>query len=163
MRHILAALTVALLFAGMVAAEATPSQTLIKVGRETWKVKSILTGKQHPVLQREAERHAKEQADHQMQGHFWWDQRKARIIQQVPGLRSVEEVCNESWPGQNTNDAAYEMYRSWKTSDGHWASVNSPCTYYGYAMALGKNGVWYACGIVAQKGTGEWDGQADQN
>jgi hypothetical protein len=42
------------------------------------------------------------------------------------------------------------MYRSWKLSAGHWSAVNGSCRYYGYAMCLGSNGVWYACGIFAQ-------------
>ena len=40
------------------------------------------------------------------------------------------------WPGQNVNDAAYEMYNSWRKSPGHWSAVNGPCRYYGYAMRL---------------------------
>ena len=41
-------------------------------------------------------------------------------------------------------------YRSWKLSPGHWSAVNGRCRYYGYAMCLGDNGVWYACGIFAE-------------
>ena len=48
------------------------------------------------------------------------------------------------------NAATYEMYRSWKLSAGHWSAVNGHCRYYGYAMRLGSNGVWYACGIFAE-------------
>jgi hypothetical protein len=49
------------------------------------------------------------------------------------------------------NDAAREMYRSWRLSSGHWSAVNGRCDYYGYAMRRGANGTWYACGIFGIK------------
>lgn len=68
---------------------------------------------------------------------------------QMPNCHEFREVANESWPGQDVNAAAKEMYRSWRLSPGHWAAVNGRCSYYGYAMVLGRNGIWYACGIFA--------------
>jgi len=128
----------------------TPNQVLVQTGRDLG-VLSIRSGQLHPVLQREAENHAAYQARVQVQGHQGWDQRYARIARQMPDSDTFKEVANESWPGQDVNAAAREMYRSWKLSSGHWAAVNGPCTYYGYAMVRGSNGVWYACGIFANR------------
>ena len=127
----------------------TPSEQLVEIGREL-QVRSILTGQPHPVLQTEAEAHAAYQAKIQRQGHFWWEHRYARFRPQLPDCHTFSEVVNESWPGQDQESAAKEMYRSWKLSPGHWSAVNGPCRYYGYAMCLGDNGVWYACGIFAE-------------
>jgi hypothetical protein len=114
-------------------------------------VKSILTGTVHPVLQAEAEAHAAYQAKIHRQGHFWWGEiRYPRIRQQIPECSTFAEVANESWPGQDQTDAANEMYKSWKHSPGHWSAVNGSCRYYGYAMVLSDNGIWYACGIFAE-------------
>jgi hypothetical protein len=125
----------------------TPTSLLLNEGRRL----DILSlrGKQHETLQRAAESHAKYQAKIGIQGHQRWDERYAILQSQLPGFR-FSEVCNESWPGQSEEDAAKEMFRSWKLSSGHWATVNGECTYYGYAMVLGRNGIWYACGVVAK-------------
>ena len=127
----------------------TPNEQLVDVGRNL-QVRSIMTGQQHPVLQAEAEAQAAYQAKIQRQGHFGWDQiRYPRIRPQIPECSTFSEVVNESWPGQSQEAAAKEMYRSWKLSAGHWSAVNGPCRYYGYAMSLSDNGVWYACAIFA--------------
>jgi hypothetical protein len=122
---------------------------LIAEGRH-WHVQSLATGRLHSALQRAAEEHAAYQARIQVQGHQDWDGRVAGLRRQVPECHTFAEVANESWPDQNMNAAAYEMYRSWKLSPGHWSAVNGRCRYYGYAMRLGSNGTWYACGIFAE-------------
>ncbi len=128
----------------------SPADTLVETGRQL-QVRSIATGQPHPVLQAEAEAQASYQAKIHRQGHFWWDQiRYPRIRPQIPECDTFSEVVNESWPGQNQEAAAKEMYRSWKLSDGHWGAVNGPCRYYGYAMCLSDNGIWYACAIFAE-------------
>jgi hypothetical protein len=127
----------------------SPADSLVEKGREL-RVRSIMTGQPHPVLQAEAEAQAAYQAKIHRQGHFWWDKiRYPRIRPQIPECSTFSEVVNESWPGQDQEAAADEMYRSWKKSAGHWSAVDGPCRYYGYAMVLSDNGVWYACGIFA--------------
>ena len=113
-------------------------------------VKSLINGKQHPLLQKEAEAHAAYQAKVKRQGHQGWAFRVSRIRSAIADCTSFEEVANESWPSQNQNAAAKEMYKSWKQSKGHWAIVNGGCKYYGCAMVKGDNGVWYACFIVGR-------------
>ncbi len=128
----------------------TPDDSLVETGRAL-KVRSIMTGQQHPILQAEAEAHAAYQAKIHRQGHFWWDAlRFPRIRPQFPGCHEFAEVVNESWPGQDEEAAAKEMYRSWKTSPGHWSAVDGPCVYWGFAMIRSDNGVWYSCAIFAQ-------------
>ena len=118
---------------------------------QRWCVQSIATGRLHPTLQQAAEQHAAYQAQVQVQGHQGWETRVAQSRGQMPDCHTFKEVVNESWPGLETNAAAYEMYRSWKLSAGpDWSAVNGRCHYYGYAMRLGSNGVWYACGIFAE-------------
>jgi uncharacterized protein YkwD len=126
----------------------SPNQVLLKTGRDL-QVRSILTGKPHPVLQRAAEEHAAYQARVQVQGHQDWSKRVQVLMKALPGCTEFRECCNESWPDQNVNDAAKEMFRSWKLSPGHWSAINGKCSYYGYAMARGKNGVWYTTAIFA--------------
>jgi hypothetical protein len=104
----------------------------------------------HQVLQRAAEEHAVYQASVHTQGHQGWDARVAELRRQMPDCHTFKEVANESWPGQDTVAAAYEMYRSWRLSVRHWSAVNGRCRYYGYSMRRGSKGVWYACGIFAE-------------
>ena len=137
------------LFAVLLLAALTPNEQLVQAGRDL-QVQSIITGQPHPVLQSEAEAHAAYQAAVHHQGHQGWNQRYARIRPQIPECHTFSEVANESWPSQDQEAAAKEMYRSWKLSAGHWSAVNGSCRYYGYATCLGSNSVWYACGIFAQ-------------
>lgn len=126
----------------------TPNEQLIDAGRDL-QVSSIMTGQQHPTLQKMAESVASMQASIKWQYHWEWNQRFDQLQNTFPGM-ICKEVVNESWPGQDQEAAAREMYRSWERSSGHWSGVNGPCKYYGYAMCRGKNGVWYACGIFAK-------------
>jgi hypothetical protein len=125
----------------------TPNDLLIQEGRSLGVLS--LNGKQHPILQQAAERHASYQSDHRMQGHQNWEQRILDLQQRLPKMHFVE-VANESWPGQSVENAAREMFRSWSLSDGHWAAVNGECKIWGYAMVLSSNGMWYACGIFGR-------------
>jgi len=127
-----------------------PSDARLIAEGQRWQVQSIATGQHHPTLQQAAERHAVYQAQVRVQGHQGWENRAADLRRQMPDCHTFKEVANESWPGQDVNAAAYEMYRSWKLSAGHWSAVNGRCRYYGYAMRRGSNGTWYACGIFAE-------------
>lgn len=94
--------------------------------------------------------HSRLQARMQLQGHHSWDSRFHQIAGQLPGHMAPTEVCAESWPGQNLEDAAIECVRSWRHSSGHWSAVSADNTYYGYDMKRGNNGIWYATGIFAK-------------
>lgn len=94
--------------------------------------------------------HSRLQARMQLQGHHSWDSRFHQIAGQLPGHMLPTEVCAESWPGQNLEDAAIECVSSWRHSSGHWSAVSADNTYYGYDMKRGNNGIWYATGIFAR-------------
>lgn len=103
-----------------------------------------------PVLFEEAEQHAQYQAEIRRQGHHSWESRFHRINARLPDNSVAQEVCAESWPGQNLFDAAREMVHSWRQSSGHWGAVRERPRFFGYDMKLGENGVWYATGIFGR-------------
>lgn len=126
-------------------------QALIDEGKRL-RVKSLMTGVMHPVLQAAAEEHAQYQARLGVQGHQRWQTRVQQLFKLMPDSYEFREVANESWPDQDLGDAAEEMYDSWRQSPGHWGAVNGECSFYGYAMAYNeRNKTWYAAGIFADK------------
>lgn len=124
---------------------------LVQTGVD-WNVKCF-EGKEHATLKQAAREHAVWMARNQTQGHQGWDRRKASIQRDVK--INVEEVCAESWADQSPKAAANEMFHSWYATriypnQGHWGAINRKAKIYGFAMARGSNGVWYACGIVGR-------------
>ncbi|MCS7239447.1 MAG: hypothetical protein NZ899_14440 [Thermoguttaceae bacterium] len=105
-----------------------------------------------PLLAAEAESHASYQARVGVQGHHFWETRFHRILSRLPLGLVPQEVCAESWPGQNLLESAIECVRSWRLSEGHWSAVARYHPYFGYDMKRGSNGVWYATGIFAKGG-----------
>jgi hypothetical protein len=103
-----------------------------------------------PLLANETEKHADHQASITLQGHHNWEQRFHAINAQLPSGLVAQEVCAESWPGQNLMDAAIECVHSWRQSPGHWSAVSGPQSLFAYDMKRGKNGTWYATGIFAR-------------
>ena len=103
-----------------------------------------------PMLAKEAESHSLHQARIQSQGHHNWDRRFRRINEALPTGMTATEVCAESWPGQTLAEAATECVNSWRQSPGHWKAVSGACPVYGYDMKRGRNGTWYATGILGQ-------------
>ncbi len=103
-----------------------------------------------PILMEEATRHADYQARIGLQGHHHWETRFQRLLSLLPGGLTPQEVCAESWPGQNLLEAAIECVRSWRVSSGHWRAVAAPHSRFGYDMKKGARGVWYATGVFAR-------------
>ena len=126
-----------------------PNTILIKEGQRLG-VLSIKTGTQNQVLQEAAEEHAAYQARVQVQGHQNWNQRVQLLRQKMPNCSEFSECAAESWPGQDVNAAAKEMFHSWRQSPGHWSCINGRCNYWWYAMVRGRNGTYYACAIFAK-------------
>lgn len=115
-------------------------------------VLSLVTGDQNDILQEMAQRHADYQARVGRQGHQNWDSRKRELMRELPQFSSIEEVANESWPGQDEREAAEEMFKSWRKSSGHWGYVNGRCDAWGYAMAYSQQKrTWYACGLFGDR------------
>lgn len=120
-------------------------QALIEAGRRIG-VQSIKTGQVHPTLQKLAQDQANYCAYYCVQGHQLWSKQFQDHYRHFPQIRSV---VAESWPHQSLAAGSAECFESWQISPGHWAHCNSPCRYYGLAIARGKNGVWYGCGIFS--------------
>lgn len=109
------------------------------------------TGIFDPLLASETQKHSVHQASITLQGHHNWERRFQLISARLPDRLLAQEVCAESWPGQNLVEAAEECVHSWRQSSGHWNAVSSAHPRYGYDMKRGKNGVWYATGIFGRR------------
>lgn len=134
----------------LLALSITPdSQLVIDAGKQLG-VQSIRTGTHDPTLQFYAEQHAAYMASVGIQGHQGWDGRFNRLNAYKPGYL-FQEIAAESWPWQDQKESAPEMFKSWRQSPGHWAAANGRCDLYGYAMARGRNGIYYGCGIVGRR------------
>jgi len=104
-----------------------------------------------PLLASETTKHCTHQASITLQGHHNWDRRFHLINAQLPDRLLAQEVCAESWPGQNLVEAAEECVDCWRQSSGHWSAVSGFHPRYGYDIKRGKNGVWYATGIFGKR------------
>jgi hypothetical protein len=103
------------------------------------------------LLMEMATRHAKYQASHQQQGHQLFGSRVDELRQTL-GSYIYAEIAAESWEHQRNDTKVAlgtEMYTCWRQSPGHWSVASKKHKYYGADMALGDNGIWYACIIVA--------------
>jgi len=103
------------------------------------------------ILIEAAGKHAQYQADRQLQGHQLWDRRYRELQAKMPGY-GFAEIAAESWKWQQHESMkalGYEMFKCWKYSSGHWRVASKRHKYWGGAMAMGRNGIWYACIIVA--------------
>ena len=129
-----------------------PGRGLIMAGRELEEVQ-VCFSPEHPILWKAAYDHARYQAKHQMQGHQNWTTRWRALRKRLPGYR-ITEICAESWYWE-THDSyisiGKSMFESWKTSSGHWDVATKKHDIYGASMAMGKNGIWYACIIVGDR------------
>jgi hypothetical protein len=126
-------------------------RTLIYAVRTHHERPASTEGNLSPILAGEAESHSQYQANIDNQGHHNWGHRFQRISAQLPGGLVAQEVCAESWPGQELVDAAEECISSWRQSSGHWGAVRQHHPFFGYDMKLGNRLVWYATGIFGRQ------------
>lgn len=128
-----------------------PDSLLVAAGKQL-NVASLMSANDL-TLQSMAIEHAQYQARLGQQGHQLWDERVKRLYAALPNFGEFAEVCAESWPDQLVEDAAEEMYKSWRQSPGHWEAVTKPNDGWGYAMAFcDRRRVWYACGVFGYRG-----------
>ncbi|MDA7949988.1 MAG: hypothetical protein MPJ24_00740 [Pirellulaceae bacterium] len=111
------------------------------------------SGEPLEVLFDGAEKHSNHQARIRLQGHHNWNRRFHEFNASLPPGMLAQEVCAESWPGEDLYTAALECVSSWRQSSGHWEAVRGQQKYFGYDMKRGSNGIWYATGIFAKRGT----------
>jgi len=100
-----------------------------------------------------AQRHSRRQADMQHQHHADIIAASHRFQEEVGEYMMASEVVAESWGnfvgGENVLEAAFSCVDAWRHSSGHWGAVSRDHAYYGYDIARGANGTWYATGIFA--------------
>src|SRR5262245_39934152 len=109
-------------------------------------------GMAHRAFLGHAERHSYRQAATQRQHH-------ADIIaashqmatESGEPVAAGSEVVAESWGrvvgGENVLEAAFSCVDAWRHSAGHWGAVSRLHRFFGYDIARGANGTWYATGI----------------
>jgi hypothetical protein len=108
----------------------------------------------HKAFLGHAERHSQRQAATLRQHH-------ADIIaasrqmsaESGEAIGAGSEVVAESWGrvvgGENVLEAAFSCVDAWRHSPGHWGAVSRLHRMFGYDIARGANGTWYATGIFA--------------
>jgi hypothetical protein len=111
-----------------------------------------ITGTPLPAMMAHCAHHSARQAQMQWQHHADLIAASSRV-QQEAGiyLASASEVVAESWGmifgGENVLEAAFSCVDAWRQSPGHWGAVSRPSRYFGYDIARGANGTWYATGF----------------
>ena len=108
----------------------------------------------HPAFLQHAKSHAKRQAQMQNQHHADLISTSNWLRGKVDmGFGGASEVVAESWGhfvgGENVMEGCYACVDAWRHSSGHWGAVSRRHIYFGYDIAQGRDGTWYACGIFA--------------
>jgi hypothetical protein len=108
----------------------------------------------HPAFLGHAARHSRRQASMMHQHHADIIAASAQMSQEVGyGVGGGSEVVAESWGrvvgGENVLEASFSCIDAWRHSSGHWGAVSRNHRFFGYDIARGDNGTWYATGIFA--------------
>ncbi len=107
----------------------------------------------HQAFLNHAERHSQRQARMQNQHHADIIAAARVFESEVGRMLAPSEVVAESWGtfvgGENVLEAAFSCVDAWRHSSGHWGAVSRNHSYFGYDIARGANGTWYATGIFA--------------
>ncbi len=106
----------------------------------------------HPAFLDHAQNHSRRQASMLRQHHADLIGTSGMLRSRVErGFSGASEVVAESWGrwvgGENVLEASFSCIDAWRHSSGHWNSVAGRHTYFGYDIAQGSNGTWYATGI----------------
>lgn len=106
----------------------------------------------HPAFLEHAQSHSQRQAGMLRQHHANLGAVMSGLNGRVEmGFGGASEVVAESWGrfvgGENVLEAAFSCIDAWRHSPGHWRAVAGRHTYFGYDIAQGANGKWYATGI----------------
>jgi len=103
-------------------------------------------GEPAPIVMQMAAEHALYQAERGVITHQNFGVRSSRC-QEVLGSGTPAEICAQSQPGLGLFEGATACMRAWRNSSAHWSIAKRSQRYYGYDMARGKNGAWYAVGF----------------
>jgi hypothetical protein len=99
-----------------------------------------------PIMVQLATEHALFQAERGVLGHHNYSKRSSQA-RDVLGDGMPSEICAQSRSGIGLFEGAIACMRLWRNSSAHWSIARKSHRYYGYDMALGKNGAWYAVGF----------------
>jgi len=103
-------------------------------------------GEAPPIMVQLATEHALSQAERGILGHYNFSQRSSRA-KDVLGGGMPSEICAQSRSGIGLYEGAIACMRLWRYSSAHWSIAKKNHRYYGFDMAHGKNGAWYAVGF----------------
>ena len=106
----------------------------------------------HTAFLRHAQQHSYRQASLLRQHHADIIGTSNRLQAEAGiGFGGASEVVAESWGrvvgGENVLEACFSCVDAWRHSPGHWDAVCRPHRFFGYDIARGANGTWYATGI----------------
>lgn len=129
-----------------------PTQEPIQVAGDGFPGAMVHRSDRNEYLMSLAKQHAESMARRQHQDHNDFTDR-ANLVWKDLGM-IASEICAESWKWQ-VNDTPEllwsEAFKCWKQSPGHWSVASKQHKAYGYAMAKGRNDVWYFCIIVGNQ------------
>lgn len=105
----------------------------------------------HQMLSNMAQIHAESMAKRQKTDHQDFNHRAGHIYRSLNLMAS--EICAQTTvaPTGLNNTVGDEVWQAWRQSQAHWSVAKDAHVYWGGGMAMGDNGVWYACIIVADE------------
>jgi len=103
-------------------------------------------GEALPLIGQVATKHALYQAETGVMGHQNFGTRSHNVVEALGG-GMPSEICAESWSDESMFEGAIGCMRAWRNSSAHWAIARKNHRFYGYDMAKGKNGAWFAVGF----------------
>lgn len=109
-----------------------------------------IDGEWDEYLAERCREHSELQARLERGGHHDWDRRFREINEHFPGT-VAQEVCAQSWGGEDMRDGAASCVDAWFQSPGHRAAVMAECDRFAYDVAVSSGGVWYATGLFVRK------------
>lgn len=129
-----------------------PAREPIQLAGDGFPGAKVHRSEKNDFLMSLAKQHADSMARRQHQDHNDFTDR-ANLVWKDLGM-SASEICAESWKWQ-VNDSPEllwtEAFKCWKQSPGHWKVASKEHSAYGYAMAKGRNDVWYFCIIAGNQ------------
>lgn len=109
----------------------------------------------HAAFLDHAQQHSMVQARARRQHHCNLSAASSTLRSRVErGFSGTQEVVAQSWGsfvgGENVLEASFSCIDAWRHSPAHWGGVAGRHTFFGYDIARGSNGTWYATGIFGQ-------------
>lgn len=99
-----------------------------------------------PIMLQLTTEHALYQAERNVLTHQNFGVRSGQAQEEL-GSGTPAEICAQSQSGLGLFEGAIACMRAWRYSSAHWSIAKRTHRYYGYDMALGKNGAWYGVGF----------------